>query len=237
MREILPVLDVDDTFLMGSTPTYRFCYQKGFEKVGLYYDDYQIHRKTELLWGASDIQQFRYNLNDEKKVKIAHDEYMRYLRSVFVESVKMLPGTVEALGRLSVRPALVTGIHPEILKEILSKYDMTPAFFDPIISSYEIDLIDVKPSPFGVYKVLEKRRDRHGRRYPTQDTVVVGDSINDMLMANAAGTMSIAVLTGKMTSETIVDDWMQKGGIPKIDYVVKDITCLPEKIEEISHKS
>lgn len=240
MREILPIFDVDDTIVVGSTPMYNYCYQKGLAAVGVDLDDRGVRNATDLLWGGTHTHQFTHILNgDEEKVRIASDEYMEQLRSAYVEAVGVLPGTFEALGSLSIKPALASGIHPEILKEILKKYDVDPDFFDPVVTSYDIPHHLTKPNPFMVYEVLQRRALSTGETFSTRDTVVIGDSINDMLMGTRAGSRTIAVLTGRMSPGTARELTQPEPGVSrlKVDCVVDSVVEVPEVITKLKRKN
>lgn len=232
MRELLPALDADDTIIMGSTPMYNLSYQKGLQAVGIHLDDREIRNATDPRWGTTHTHQLRHILGgDEERARIAGDVFMWHMENVFVEAIGFLPGTAEALGRLATKPALVTGIHPDILPLVLKKIDLTPDFFNPIVTSYDVPSELIKPNPGMLYEVLRRRIISRNETFSPNEVAVVGDSINDMLMATRAGARSIAVLTGRMTLDAATD-W-QAAGEPRIDRIVNDIREVPEAIESL----
>ncbi|MBI2028351.1 MAG: HAD hydrolase-like protein [Candidatus Levybacteria bacterium] len=88
---------------------------------------------------------------------------------------------------------MATGVNPRLLKEkIMPKFDI-PLVFSQIVSVYDVpDKDKGKPHPFMVEKILS------AQRISAEETVLVGDARNDVLMARAAGVTPIVVLTGHL---------------------------------------
>lgn len=248
MGEILPVFDFDDTVVMGSTPMYNFCHQKGFESVGVTLYDGTIRELTESRWGAthevhirniltnypSIIPAKKYDVEDLTK-KIS-DVYMYNLENVFAMAVHPLVGTVEELESLREQPALASGIHPDILPVVLKHAGIRADFFYPVVTAYDIPADKSKPDPYMLHKVLEETLQTTGKEYIPEEIAYVGDSVNDMKMAYAIGAKAIAVCTGRMERAEAEKLMKNNGGI--IDYVRQDIRDVPRLINslgEVAH--
>jgi len=244
MREILPVFDFDDTVVVGSTPMYNYCHQKAFESIGITLYEGAIRDFTEARWGARHEVHIRYiltsfpelipskNYNLEDLVNQVSDVYMENLEKVFAASVRPLQGTAEELGKLTVRPALASGIHPDILPKVLKNSGIKEDFFEPVITAYDIPPDRSKPDPYMLHKVVEYRRSLTGAKDEFRDVAVVGDSVNDMRMAYAVGATAIAVCSGRMERPDAERRMKNNGGI--IDYVRNDIREVPSLINQMN---
>jgi phosphoglycolate phosphatase-like HAD superfamily hydrolase len=240
MREsYCPFLDVDDTIIMGSTPMMNWCYQQALQSVGIELYDLELTAATEEKWGAAHQEQFAHILGgDEERIKVANAAYWNEFETTFVDSVHFLPGTAEALRSFNVQPALLTGNHPEILAKVFKKIGIDMDLFDPIVTSYDRYMLPdlTKPNPYMIHEAIRRRKEKDIAS--PSDVVMVGDSFNDMRMANAAGAKALAVLTGRMTLKSIREN--QEQGDPdavEIDAVVKDIREVPAMIEELAQKN
>lgn len=243
MREVLPGFDFDDTVVMGSTPMYNFCHQKGFASIGITLYDSAIRDFTEPNWGATHEFHIRYILTNfpelipakkydlEDLIRRVSDVYMENLENIFSRSVRPLGGTAEELGKLTVRPLLATGIHPDILPAVLKNAGLEKDFFDPVVTAYDIPPELSKPHPHMLHRVMDLRRKKYGENFGFEDLVYVGDSVNDMRMAYAVGATAIAVCTGRMDRPDAERRLKRNGGI--IDYVRGDIREVPDLINHI----
>jgi phosphoglycolate phosphatase-like HAD superfamily hydrolase len=153
-----------------------------------------------------------------------------------VSGVGILPGTDDALRSFSTPPALATGLHPKILAKILDRFKIDKDLFYPVITSYDLEPCQAKPHPYMLEEVVRLSNanrtslNNNGDNYTTGDVIMVGDSYNDMLMANRAGAMCIAVLTGRLSRDTAAE--MQDSSI-NIDYIVNDIRDVPAVIKQL----
>ena len=243
MREVLPGFDFDDTVVMGSTPMYNYCHQKGFESIGIHLYDSAIRDYTEARWGSTHDYHIRYILTNfpdlipdkkydlEELITRASDVYMSNLENVFAKSVRPLEGTAAELGKLTVRPILATGVHPDILPVVLKNAGIDQDFFDPIVTAYDIPQELSKPHPYMLHKAIKLRRKKYGESFELSDLVYVGDSKNDMRMAYSVGATAIAVCTGRMSRVEIESSQKSYGGI--IDYMKEDVLEVPDLINSI----
>lgn len=94
-----------------------------------------------------------------------------------------------------------------------------PDVFVQLASGYEFDDPSLcKPNPHSANIIMEKQNVKQS------ETLVIGDAANDMLMAQAAGIDSIAVMTGHLNREQALSIGVK--------HIVDDVTNI-EKILEI----
>ena len=101
-----------------------------------------------------------------------------------VELTDIFPDTYDTLLDLKMSEAnlaIVTSNNVKHVKDILKKFDMLDMFFDVLIGNEEAPV--PKPDPMPINKAIEKFKYKGDK----SDIVYVGDSMNDVIAAHAAG--------------------------------------------------
>ena len=144
--------------------------------------------------------------------------YLNAYYGVTMEKTKPFPNVAAALETLSERAklALITmRAFPKesILKELeafnLAKY------FTYVVTALDTD--KPKPSPEALIKCVE------ALDVQMCDCVIVGDSISDIRAGKAAGSKTVAVLSGIFSHQELAEE--------NPDLIIKDVTELPAFIE------
>lgn len=117
------------------------------------------------------------------------------------ERMTLLPGVVERLEQLAADPtvelALLTGNWEPCARTKLAPFDLNRFFPFGAFGCDAIDRRDLPPFALA-------RAEKHlGRRFASEDTLVVGDSIHDVACAKAHGIPCLAVATGRTTAEEL----------------------------------
>ncbi len=94
-------------------------------------------------------------------------------------------------------------------------------YFKKIVTNEDIEKReDSKPSPVMINKILDDLS------IFKEETIMVGDAENDIMMARNAGVIPIAVLTGHIAKEEAEE--------LGVKYIIPDITHLPALLKTIS---
>lgn len=136
-----------------------------------------------------------------------------------VSSTVVLDGVGETLAKLSEKNytmAIATTKIKKHVDKIINKFDWHP-FFKAWVGGDEV--ANVKPDPEIFHKVLEKMG------VEPSETLVVGDTVNDILAARAVPMRSVAVLSPYGGREKVLAS--------KPDYFLESIAGLPELLEKI----
>lgn len=213
----LIIFDWDDVFTLGSTRGYHACYHKAAIGVGVELDPAEEERRIASKWGSPHRIELEALLVEnpelvDEAVKIYEEALFG---DVFVDELTLVDGAKELLKGMEGRYklAIASGINPKLLKErVFRKFDI-PQIFDKIITSYDLDdPRKAKPHPHMIELVIEYLGVK------PQDTLMVGDARNDMLMGKRAGTQTAAVLTGHLSRQEAID--------LQVDHVLEDVTKL-----------
>jgi len=144
--------------------------------------------------------------------------YLNAYYSITTEKTKLLPNVSTTLETLSAKAklALITmRAFPKenIIKELegfnIAKY------FTYVVTALDTD--KPKPSPEALIKCV------NALDVQTCDCVIVGDSISDVRAGKAAGSKTVAVLSGLFSRQELIEE--------KPDLIIKDVTALPDFIE------
>lgn len=144
--------------------------------------------------------------------------YLNAYYSITKEKTKPLPNISTTLETLSAKAklALVTmRAFPkeDIIKELegfnIAKY------FNYIVTALDTD--KPKPSPEALMKCGE------ALDVKLCDCIIVGDSISDVKAGKAAGSKTVAVLSGLFSRQELIEE--------NPDLIIKDVTALPKFIE------
>lgn len=219
----LIIFDWDDVFSIGSKEGYVKCYQAVLDKFGIEFDLEEKKKRIMAHWG----QPYHHTVDEllREKPELKEQGYEVYRKNLFgdtfVSSLHLVPHANELLLQLhkNYTLAIASGVQPQLLKEtIFPKFDI-PDVFTEIITSHDLeDSSKSKPHPHMVQEIM-----RH-RNVSTNETVMVGDAKNDVLMAQNAGVTPIVVLTGHLNRNEAEE--------LNVKYIIEDVT----KIEAILNK-
>jgi len=219
----LIVFDWDDVFTLGSTEGYYACYHAAVVGVGVSLTYEEEMKRIASKWGAPHTQEIEALLvEDPELVGKAVEIFEQSLfGDVFVDKLSIIDGGVELLNVLSQHYALAiaSGVHPKVLKERVFNKFQIPAVFSEIITAYDLDDPEKsKPHSHSIELIM-------GRTGVKPDeTLMVGDGKNDILMAKNAHVKSVAVLTGHMDYK----EAKQVGA----DYIIDKVTDLPSVLAQ-----
>jgi len=125
----------------------------------------------------------------------------RLERSLDRAGMRLLPGVVEILERLSGREdvvlALLTGNWEPGAKAKLSRFGLEGYFPFGAFGCDGIERSDLPPV------ALDRAERATGRRFRPEEVLIVGDSIHDVSCAHAHGIPCLAVETGRTPGETL----------------------------------
>jgi HAD superfamily hydrolase (TIGR01549 family) len=190
------LFDLDGT-LVDTVYQHVIAWSAPFKSAGLVIPDWKIHRRVGMS-GKSMLQQlFREHLAGKRELNVdalekKHDsEFNRISRNV-----RLLPGAPELLRhltRVGVRWAIATTGNKRQTTRLLRTFKL-PA--DTVIVTGD-DVEQAKPSP----DIFVAAAERLG--VPTENCVVIGDSIWDMLAAGRRRALGVGVLTGGYSKEEL----------------------------------
>lgn len=137
------------------------------------------------------------------------------------QGMRLLPGVVELLERHAERRdlalALLTGNWEPGARTKLSRFDLNRFFPFGAFGCDGIDRSELPPV------ALERAEERVGRRFSPEETLIIGDSLNDVSCARAHGIPCLAVATGRTPA-----DALRAAGA---DWVARDLPAALEMID------
>jgi phosphoglycolate phosphatase-like HAD superfamily hydrolase len=196
----LIIFDWDDVFTTGSTDGYKKCYHEAVIAVGLHISPEEELRRLHAKWGGSHIIELAELVKDQPELlDQAIQVYEQNLfGNTFVDCLSIVPGSNEMLAKLSqsYKLALATGVHPKLLHErVMPKFGINPNWFVQIITAYDLDdPSHAKPHGYSGLKIMETQK------VAPENSIMVGDARNDVLMARAANIEPVVVLTGHLNT-------------------------------------
>jgi len=183
------LFDLDGT-LVDSVYRHVLAWQEAFQKSGLDFPAWRIHRRVGMSGGLLIRALLRESERTmtEKEVKQV-EEYHGEAYARLVADVKPLPGAREVLSelsRLKIAWAIVTSSAPEKAQPALKMLNLPSDA--TVITRGEVQRPKPEPDPFlvGAQRLGVEIR----------DCAVVGDSVWDLLSAQRARTLGVGVLTG-----------------------------------------
>lgn len=221
----LIIFDWDDVFTMGSTNGYKKCYHEAVIGAGEHLSPDEEMRRINAKWGASHVEELRELMKDKPELlEKALEVYESHLfGDTFVDCLSVVPGSADFLEELSKEYtlALATGVHPKLLKErVMPKFGIDPSWFSQIITAYDLeDPSHAKPHAYSGRKIMEVQN------VPAENTIMVGDARNDVLMARAAGIRPIVVLTGHLNKKQAEE--------LGVEYIIDNVTHLKRLLPEL----
>ena len=144
--------------------------------------------------------------------------YLKRYYSITIEKTKPLPDVSVALDTLSAKAklALITmrSVPKESIIKELERFRIAK-YFTYVVSA--LDTHRPKPSPEALIKCVK------ALDVQICDCVIVGDSISDVRAGKAAGSKTVAVLSGLFSCQELAEE--------NPDLIIKDATALPNFIE------
>ena len=191
-------LDFDGVVVTGSNEAYFEAYHVAIEAVGVELDPKVEHARIIQGWGSGHIEQLEIILAEHPDlVEQAGVVWLQRVESPeFWDDVSIIDGCKEAIELMagSAHVAVVSGTRTHRIESILKQGDIEGV--SAIYSSYDVESKLKKPHPHTLELALKK----FGVK--PQDTIYVGDMVNDIVMSRAAGTRPVAVLTGELDVPT-----------------------------------
>ena len=126
----------------------------------------------------------------KSKVEFLHRKLLKRAKEVMAEKSRLLPGareTLEFCHRNGFKCGMATTKYRENGMRVLTKLEIDNCF-DVILFGDEVEF--VKPHPGIIYRMAEKLSAK------PEETLVVGDTVNDVMAAKAAGATSVSVTSG-----------------------------------------
>ncbi|NQV89685.1 MAG: HAD family hydrolase [Parcubacteria group bacterium] len=191
-------LDFDGVVVAGSNQAYFDAYHMALEAVGVKLDPKVEHERIIQGWGSGCIEQLEIILAEHPdKVEQAGVVWNEHVESeAFWEKVSIIKGCKEAIERMSriVPVVVVSGTRVHHIEALLKEGGIQGV--SAIYSSYDVASELKKPHPHTLQLALEKFN------VVPEDTIYVGDMVNDIVMTRAAGARPVAVLTGELDTPT-----------------------------------
>ena len=218
MKKLI-IFDWDDVFTKGSTDGYRKCYHQAIAGVGVSLTPDEEEKRIAAKWGASHTEEIKELLKEKPElVEKASKLYEQHLfGNTFVDCLSIVEGSAEFLSKLAKKYtlAIATGVHPKLLKErIMPKFGI-PDVFTQIITAYDLDdPTHAKPHPHIGLKIMADQG------FSPENTAMVGDAKNDVMMARSAGIEPIVVLTGHLNRK-------EAEGL-QVKYIIDNVTQLEQ---------
>ena len=134
-------------------------------------------------------------LGDEAKAQQAFGFYLEHQAGLAL-GTRLHPGVRELLNHLreaGVPLGIVTGRHAVDLSLVLNPHDLAP-YFGVLVS--DSDVARPKPAPDGLLLACRTLG------LETEQALYVGDSVNDVLAARAAGCVAVAALWDGLANES-----------------------------------
>ncbi len=221
------VADFDDTIVSRASEAIRAALHNTLIDSDRHLASEEERRIIDQNWGSRSSVMFSELFKDEASELLADfksfspekwhsikNTYLTYMRSMYANHVRLIPGSIDVLQRLKLKKGYSIGIttatDAEVVeKNVFEKLNIPSDLIYPVISAESIPEELAKPHPYTVLRILEAHNTR------PEDSAMVGDSINDVLAAKAAGIGQIIVVrTGlleeKMTSGEISYDFITK---------------------------
>jgi phosphoglycolate phosphatase len=221
----LIIFDWDDVFSQGSTKGYFACYHAALVGVGVTLDPGEEKRRIQSKWGQSHREEIKALLLEHPDlVDAACDAYEENLfGDTFVSCLSIIPGSVELLAGLAKRYtlALASGVHPRILRDrVIPTFHISDVFAQ-IITAYDLDDPTMaKPHPHIAQTIMATQG------CTPEETIMVGDATNDVMMARNAGIEPVVVLTGHLSHE--------QAEALNVEHIIADVTKLETILDQLA---
>ena len=183
------VFDLDGT-LIDSVYQHVTAWSAALQQVGLYLPVWKIHRRIGMSGGLvahALVQEAGHDI-DEAVLRQVQDVHARlYLQSL--DTIRPLPGAKRLLEYLTDRGvpwAIATSGQLKTVQPLLDLLAIPPG--TPVVT--HADVVHAKPDP-DLFLEAARRLDSE-----TDDVIIVGDSVWDLLAAKRARVLGIGLLSG-----------------------------------------
>jgi phosphoglycolate phosphatase-like HAD superfamily hydrolase len=219
----LIIFDWDDVFSIGSKSGYYQCFQAMLDELGIKMHHDEMKKRLTPLWGMPYPKLVEELLHDrpelvEKGCKIY---YKHRTGETFLNNPYLIPGGNEVLESLHKKYtlAIATGGLAHILKENFFPRFNIPDVFSEIISVHDLeDTSLAKPHPHIIQEIMRRTG------FKPDETIMVGDAKNDVVMAQKAHVTPVVVLTGHLNQK--------EAEKLRVKYIIQDVT----KLETVLNK-
>ncbi len=167
--------------------------------MGIHLSQKEEKKRIEAKWGSSHQEELAELLKDSPELLaeaiVIYEEHL--FGNSFVDCLTLVPGSIGVLKRLSrkYKIAIATGASSKLLREIIFPNFNIPQVFSQIVTPHDLSsALYAKPHPEGINRILKEQN------ILPEETVMVGDAKNDVLMAQAAGVEAVVVLTGHLNT-------------------------------------
>lgn len=213
----LIIFDFDGVIITGSNEGYFNCYHKALESVEVNLDPKEEKGRILERWGKGHISQLKLLLKEHPELidKTIRVYEKLYNSPLFSSRIKLIRGAKNTLKQLSQEYilAIASGMRGKTMEVLIKKFNIN--YFQKIISINDIkNEKDKKPSPYMINKI------RDFFSISKKETIYVGDSKNDVIMARRAKVKPVIVLTGLLSKRQAKN--------LKVDYTISSIADLPE---------
>ncbi|MFW9878655.1 MAG: HAD family hydrolase [Candidatus Thorarchaeota archaeon] len=142
--------------------------------------------------------QFLNGLSYFKKLRIAIFLFNQFNKYKDAESsiYNGIDNLIRKLHDKKLRLAILTNNKSQYAEEVLEKFNLTK-YFDIIMGFNEVT--EVKPSPEGILKILDKWKIK------TSDTIFIGDMTTDIEAGKSANVKMVCVASGLAKKETLLE--------------------------------
>jgi len=214
--------DWDDVFTLGAKEGYFACYHKALDDVEVYLEPEEEKKRILAKWSKPYREELKELLKEkpelvDKACKMWEKEYWS---GTFINSLSLLPGVNDLLIRLKEKYILVvaTGNQPKMLLGTIFPKFKIPQVFSQILSSHEIsDPEKMKPHPFMLHEIMKKYNVK------PSEMLYIGDAKTDVLMAQSAEVIPVAVLTGHLNRK--------EAESLNVQYIIEKVTDLEGILE------
>lgn len=181
----------------------------------------------------------------EDDVEVMYQTFEKMLADIVADYSKVMPGVKETVNKLreqNIAIGSTTGYTAEIMEKVMTRATKEGYTPDYLVTPEKVG--SGRPGPFMIYENMKK-----SNVYPPSCVVKVGDTTMDILEGVNAGGWTVGVLDGssqvglsyeeaqKITASEREERWEKAKKIYQnagADFVIEDITKLPDVIEEIN---
>lgn len=205
--------DLDGT-LVDSREAYYEAARTAFQAIG------QEPPQTKVALEIPRMLERKQPVNDMIKGDIHKflQVYLKTYYSITMEKTKLLPNVSASLETLSMKAklALVTmrAFPKESIMKELERFGIAK-YFTYVVTA--LDTRKPKPSPEALIKSVK------AFDVKICDCIIVGDSISDIRAGKAAGSKTVAVLSGLFSRQELAEE--------NPDLIIEDVAVLPKFIE------
>jgi len=178
------IFDFDGT-LVDTLPFYIKAYDQALKKIGFKFTDKKI---VQICLGKKEDVICKFLKKPEKTEEFTQ-AYFQSVKKLFKKAT-LFEDTIETLNFIKdkkIKMIIITFAYRWYINQMLDQYKLRD-YFDFIISTD--DVVHAKPDPEAVLKATDKLKIK------PKETIVVGDSKNDILMGKSAGSITV-LLTKK----------------------------------------